>query len=121
MIPFLLLTRMATAQNYEASPLYEDMPANVQAQMDLNKLNGESPYAKIIGTIEISVDGLDESKHEELRGRFATHPEVKSVSITAEKIVVVVDGATPMVNIKKVFTGLISGFHLLSSTYTVTQ
>lgn len=121
MIPFLLLTRMATSQNYEVAPLYEDMPKSVQTQMDLNKANGQPLYTKIIGTIELNVDGLDESKHDELRGRFATLPEVKSISINTEKIIVVVDGATPLVNIKKVFTGLITGFHLLSSTYTVSK
>lgn len=121
MIPFLLLTRVATAQNYEVAPYYEEMPKDVQEQMNANKYNGEYAYKNIIGTIVITVDGLETTKHNELKNKLTSLSQVKSITISNNKIVVIIDGGTPLVTLKKAFTGFITGFHLVSSTYTVSN
>jgi len=120
-IPFLLLTKMATSQNYEVAPTYEEMPKNVQEQMNSNKLNGDYLYKNIIGTIVINVDGLDDAKHTELKNKLTKMSQVKSITINKNKIVVIIDGGTPLVTLKKAFTGFITGFHLVSSTYTISK
>ena len=120
-IPFLLLTKMATSQNYEAAPTYEEMPKNVQVQMNANKQNGVDLYKNIVGTIVINVDGLEAAKHTELKNKLTKMTEVKSVTINSNKIVVVIDGGTPLVSLKKAFTGYITAFHLISSTYSVSK
>lgn len=120
-IPFLLLTKMATAQNYEVAPSYEEMPKDVQEQMNANKYNGDYAYKNIIGTIVINVDGLETTKHNELKNKLANLSQVKSITINNSKIVVIIDGGTPLVTLKRAFTGYITGFHLVSSTYTVSE
>jgi hypothetical protein len=120
-IPFLLLTKVATAQNYEVAPAYEEMPKIVQEQMNSNKQNGVDLYKNVIGTIVINVDGLESSKHAELKSKLTKMSQVKSVTINNNKIVVVIDGGTPLVILKKAFTGFITAFNLVSSTYTVSK
>lgn len=53
MIPFLLLTRMATAQNYA------DMPPAIQAKMDQNKIDGKDYLTGIYVHYEIQFGGID--------------------------------------------------------------
>lgn len=121
MIPFLVLTKVATAQNYEVPASYDQMPQTVKNQMDENKNKGVSTYTNIIATLEIKVDGLDFKNHLELSKKLEDMKEIKSFKINSDKIVIVADGATPPVSIKKVFTGFITGFQLLSITYSVSK
>lgn len=121
MIPFLVLTKVATAQNYEVPAPYEEMPQAVKNQMDENKYNGVSTYTNVVATLEIKVDGLEFNKHMELSKKLSDLKEIKSYKIDSDKFVIVIEGATPPVSVKKVFTGFVTGFQLLSITYSVSK
>ena len=121
MIPFLVLTKVATAQNYEVPAPYEEMPQAVKNQMDENKYNGVSTYTNVVATLEIKVDGLEFNKHMELSKKLSDLKEIKSYKIDSDKFVIVIEGATPPFSVKKVFTGFVTGFQLLSITYSVSK
>jgi hypothetical protein len=114
MIPFLLLTRMATAQTYE------EVGKDIQAQMDINKGNNVPIWSEINFNYEVSVTGLESEENAILLERAKTIPEIISVDFDVfGNIIVVCKGGTDFVVVKPIFAQIVSGISSIKNNCTL--
>lgn len=114
MIPFLLLTKMATAQDYSK------MPSEVQAKIDQNKIQGIGLYTDIIFTYEVTATGLDNSDRATLLERANKMKEIISVDFSPTgNVIVKCKGGTEFVTVKPIFQIIVSGITNIKDTYSL--
>lgn len=112
MIPFLVLTKVATAQQLT----YEMMPEEVQAQMDLNKLNGADAWENINVTYTVSPLGLEQTEHAVLLDRKNNYTDIIAIEFKFDgNVEVVCKGGTNSDIIKKLFSELVTGINSIDN------
>src|SRR5688572_11849869 len=103
-IPFLLLTKMATAQEYEK------MPKDIQAKMSQNKNEGLPLYTGVFFNYNVAVTGLDQDERQILLDRAAKMSEIISIDFDAMgNVNVKCKGGTEFVTVKPIFQVIVSG------------
>lgn len=104
-ITFCVLTSLSAF-----SQMYETQPQEVQAKMDLNKINGESIWHGIISTYNVSVQGLTSESLVTLQERVQNDDRILSFKVeTSGVLVFTCEGGTPFEVVKALLSSLISG------------
>jgi hypothetical protein len=92
------------------SQMYETQPHEVQAKMDLNKINGESIWKGIISTYNVSVQGLTSESLVTLQERALSDARILSFNVeTSGVLVFKCEGGTPFEVVKALLSSLITG------------
>ncbi len=92
------------------SQMYETQPQEVQAKMDLNKINGESIWKGIISTYNVSVQGLTSESLVTLQERVQNDARILSFKVeTSGVLVFTCEGGTPFEVVKGLLSSLITG------------
>lgn len=111
LISFLFSTQISIAQTYA------DMPKEVQAQMDLNKVNGVDQWNNINMVYEVVATGLDADENKILLERAKNNSNIISAEFSATgSVIIVCKSGTEFVNVKYIFSEIVSGISSIKSS-----
>jgi hypothetical protein len=107
---FIAITLCVLTSLSAFSQMYETQPQEVQAKMDLNKINGESIWKGIISTYNVSVQGLTSESLVTLQERAQSDSRIISFNVeTSGVLVFKCEGGTPFEVVKALLSSLITG------------
>jgi hypothetical protein len=92
------------------SQMYETQSQEVQARIDLNKINGVSTWQGIITTYKVSVQGLNAEGMAVLQERVQNDSRILSFNVESSGVLVYkCEGGTPFEVVKALLSNLITG------------
>jgi len=116
----ILLISLLFSSQISIAQSYEDMPKEVQAQMDLNKANGVSQWTNINMVYEVVATGLDAEENKILMERAKNNESIISADFSPTgSVIVVCKSGTEFVNIKYIFSEIVSGISSIKTSGTL--